>query len=99
MDGFAVGCGTLLIVTLSSMNEVPTGIVSVTTILLAGMVPVFWSEIVYVIISPSVTVSGVALFCGFNIAVFTFVVLIGVGSVMVIGGSPGTGSYVKVTVA
>ncbi|GAB6483369.1 hypothetical protein bcgnr5406_39020 [Bacillus cereus] len=29
------------------MKEVPTGIVSVTTILLAGMVPVFWSEIVY----------------------------------------------------
>ena len=44
------------------MKEVPTGIVSVTTILLAGMVPVFWSEIVYVMISPSVTVSGVAVF-------------------------------------
>ena len=49
-------------------------------------------------ISPKVTVSGVAVF-GFNIAVFTFVVLIGVGSVIVIGGSPGPGSYVKVTVA
>ncbi|CUB53633.1 hypothetical protein BN2127_JRS10_02389 [Bacillus subtilis] len=66
---------------------------------MAGMVPVFWREIVYVIISPNVTVSGVAVFCGFNIAVFTSVVLIGVGSVMVIGGSPGIGSYVKVTVA
>ncbi len=63
------------------------------------MVPVFWREIVYVMISPKVTVSGVAVFFGFNIAVFTFVVLIGVGSVIVIGGSPGPGSYVKVTVA
>ena len=99
MDGFAVGCGTLLIVTLFWMNEVPTGIVSVTSILLAGMVPVYYREIVYVMISPNVTVSGVAIFCGFNIAVFTFVMLIGVGSVMVTGGSPGTGSYVKVTVA
>ncbi len=50
-------------------------------------------------ISPKVTVSGVAVFFGFNIAVVTFVVLIGVGSVIVIGGSPGPGSYVKVTVA
>ncbi|EDZ57024.1 hypothetical protein BCH308197_3643 [Bacillus cereus H3081.97] len=31
-DGFAVGCGTLLIVTLFWMNEVPIGIVSVTSI-------------------------------------------------------------------
>ena len=62
------------------------------------MVPVFWREIVYVMISPKVTVSA-WLFFGFNIAVVTFVVLIGVGSVIVIGGSPGPGSYVKVTVA
>lgn len=32
VDGFAIGCGTLLIVTLFWMNEVPIGIVSVTSI-------------------------------------------------------------------
>ncbi|CKG91366.1 Uncharacterised protein [Streptococcus pneumoniae] len=90
MSGRTFGTEVPLIVTLFSINVVPAGIVSITEVLIVGIVESLNTSNVNVITSPITTIDLSAVFSMLIIGSINVVVTVFVCFVIVIGGSSGS---------